>query len=203
MKFRVANKNLRDRLNQLSRLFTTASIFYPVHPSDGYIKFFQRDQKDFSFLSNFYPADIELDGLQWPTVEHYYQAKKSANNEYQSLIMNAKTPGKAKRLGDSRINSPFINKGSWFKHHPEALRNDWSQVKVLVMTKAINAKFTQNPWLAELLKDTQPCELIEDSPNDGFWGIGADGHGHNQLGEILMAIRDNLQGDNSSKLQLI
>ena len=193
MRYRVANNKLRDGLSLLSRLFTSTPIFYPVHPSDRCIKFYQRDRVDYAFLSNFYPADIEINGCLWPTVEHYYQAQKSTNSEYRSLILNAKTPGRAKRIGDSRINSSFINKKSWFRNHPESLRDDWSRVKVLVMTTAINAKFTQNPWLGELLKDTQPCDIIEDSPNDNFWGIGSNGHGHNQLGEILMAVRDNLQ----------
>ncbi|MEW8438213.1 MAG: NADAR family protein [Candidatus Thiodiazotropha taylori] len=203
MKFRVVNKKLRDSLNRLSRLFTTTPIFYPVHPSDGGIKFFHRDRIDFPFLSNFYPANFELDGLNWPTVEHYYQAQKSDNHDYRLLIMNANTPGKAKRIGDSRINTPLINKSSWFRQHPESLRDDWTRVKVLVMTAAINAKFTQNPWLGELLRDTQPCELIEDSPNDNFWGIGSSEHGHNQLGEILMAVRDNLQGDSFIHNQVV
>ena len=35
--------------------------------------------------------------------------------------------------------------------------------------------------------------LIEDAPDDYFWGRGADGTGANNLGKILMALRSLLR----------
>ena len=40
--------------------------------------------------------------------------------------------------------------------------------------------------------------LIEHTENDDFWGDGGDGRGRNELGRILMAVRQRLrdeQGD--------
>ena len=31
---------------------------------------------EYRFLSNFYPVKVEYDGVQYPTVEHAYQAAK-------------------------------------------------------------------------------------------------------------------------------
>jgi len=44
------------------------------------------------------------------------------------------------------------------------------------------------------LLHTRPAELIEDSP-DNFWGIGKDGNGENNLGKLLMAVRQELGKD--------
>jgi hypothetical protein len=43
-------------------------------------------------------------------------------------------------------------------------------------------------------------ELIEDSPIDFGWGCGADGSGQNKLGQILMRIRRELDGENSGNI---
>src|SRR3989344_3466421 len=40
------------------------------------------------------------------------------------------------------------------------------------------------------LKETGSKEIIENNPNDEFWGIGS-GNGQNMLGKIWMKIRDN------------
>jgi N-glycosidase YbiA len=37
---------------------------------------FYSDKDDFGFLSNFWMADINVDGKVWPSSEHYYQALK-------------------------------------------------------------------------------------------------------------------------------
>jgi len=36
-------------------------------------------------------------------------------------------------------------------------------------------------------------DIVEDNPNDSFWGNGKDGKGENQMGKILMIIRSELQ----------
>ena len=43
-------------------------------------------------------------------------------------------------------------------------------------------------WLA-----TGDEELVEDSPNDYYWGRGRSGTGKNMLGRILMEVRDELR----------
>ncbi len=61
------------------------------------------------------------------------------------------------------------------------------------MREALTAKFRQNPELLEQLLATGDAELVENSPVDYFWGIGADGSGKNTLGKLLMEVRAALR----------
>lgn len=72
-------------------------------------------------------------------------------------------------------------------------RGDWESVKKDIMCKALLAKFTQNEPLRRSLLSTGKRTLIEASPYDNFWGCGADGGGKNELGKLLMEIRNLFQ----------
>jgi NADAR domain len=74
-------------------------------PPDRRILYFARDRDTFGFLSHFWPAPIAIDGQEWPTVEHYYQAQKSADAGYRDAIRQAATPGMAKRLAAQPLRS--------------------------------------------------------------------------------------------------
>ena len=50
-------------------------------------------------LSNFARHGFAVDGVYWPTVEHYFQAQKAAGTEDGERIRRAHTPKEAKRLG--------------------------------------------------------------------------------------------------------
>lgn len=129
------------------------------------------------YLSNFYASPFRLDGKEWPTVEHFYQAAKTLDPVFAERVRTAATPDEAKRLG----------------RDPECvLRPDWDTWKIEVMRRAIAAKFGQHPDLAGLLVATGEARLIENSMKDYFWGIGADGTGRSMLGELLMELRGNL-----------
>lgn len=118
-------------------------------------------------------------------------AMKSESPEYQQQILNAQTPGKAKRLGDSRLDNPALAKQSLFRKGHK-LREDWESQKLNIMKRALSAKFDQNFALKKALLDTGDAELIEDSASDAFWGIG-NGHGQNWLGRLLMQLRSELK----------
>lgn len=124
-------------------------------------------------LSNFYPSQFLLDSKLWPTSEHYFQAQKSLSEKEQERIRCAKTPNEAKRLG----------KKVW-------LREDWEEIKIGIMEKACKAKFSQNEDLKKLLLSTGKAILIERADKDAFWGDGKDGKGQNNLGKILMKLRE-------------
>ena len=66
-------------------------------------------------------------------------------------------------------------------------------MKLEIMRRADHAKYAQNADLAALLLATGDAELIEDAPSEPFWGIGADGHGLNWAGRVLMEIRTELR----------
>jgi ribA/ribD-fused uncharacterized protein len=73
------------------------------------------------------------------------------------------------------------------------LRRDWERVKVGVMREAVEAKFRQHDELRLRLLETGDAKLIEHTDNDVFWGDGGDGSGRNELGRILMAVREALR----------
>lgn len=128
------------------------------------------------FLSNFYVAEFKFMGFMLPTVEHGYQAFKTDDYERQMEILDAETPGQAKRLGQ-RVN----------------LRPDWDIVKVGIMTSLVRVKFFTNEELATKLLATRPLKLIEGNTwGDTFWGV-CNGRGENYLGRILMKVRRELR----------
>lgn len=127
------------------------------------------------FLSNFFPSPIKWRGKYWATVEHAYQAAKAEDVKEAEDIRRAKTPGKAKRLG-----------------RQIKIRSDWDKIKLQIMEELVEAKFTSNPKLADLLIKTGDQKLIEGNNwNDTFWGV-CRGKGRNELGRILMRIREKL-----------
>lgn len=130
-------------------------------------------------FSNFWPAEIEINGERWQTSEHYYQAAKFTDPAIIAQIRAAATPGKAK--GISRRPAKLL-----------AVREDWLDVRVSVMTQAVTAKFQQHDALRELLVSTGNEYIAEGNEHDEFWGIGI-GQGSNTMGTILMELRDKLR----------
>ncbi|MGL4236894.1 NADAR family protein [Tabrizicola sp.] len=145
--------------------------------------YFYSQTEAFSEFSNFAPFGVELDGLWWPTVEHYFQAQKFEDAGYREQIRRARRPKDAKALGMTRS---------------LALRSDWEEVKEGIMHRAVLTKFRTHPVLAQLLMSTGDRLLVENAPMDAYWGCGPDGSGQNKLGKILMAIRSELRLNSSS-----
>lgn len=167
-------------------------------PSDGCIFYFARDRSAFGFLSHFYPSPITLDGEEWPTVEHYYQAQKCDHPAYRSAIRSTRSPGMAKRLAAPPGAPRRVSGQSWFRKAGISPRPDWDEVKLDIMRKADLAKFTQHVDLGSLLLGTFPAELVEDNAFEPFWGRAQDGAGQNWAGRVLMEIRDKLRSISSS-----
>lgn len=78
------------------------------------------------------------------------------------------------------------------------VRPDWESIKIDVMYKALQCKFTTYPYLNSLLLSTAGSVLVEGSPHDLFWGGGRDGEGLNYLGRLLMKLRSELLGESST-----
>jgi N-glycosidase YbiA len=129
-------------------------------------------------FSNFSAHGIELNGVWWPTSEHYFQAQKFAGTPHEDAIRRAKTPKQAAEMGRDR---------------KRPLRADWEHVKDDIMRDAVRQKFRTHKDIRQVLLDTGDEELIENAPGDYYWGSGADGSGKNMLGKILMEIRQELQ----------
>lgn len=136
---------------------------------------------DYAFLSNFFEKPFEYDGLVYKTAEHAFQAAKCCNIYDKRLIMNAATPGQAKRLG-RRIQ----------------LRSDWEDVKEIIMHDIVASKFGLDEELSAMLVATAPEELVEGNYwHDNTWGNCTcerckSIEGKNYLGKILMSVRQDL-----------
>src|SRR5262249_13456029 len=137
-------------------------------------------------FSNFARFSFVLDGQDWPTSEHYFQAQKFTDAAYRERIRAAASPMIAARLGRSR---------------KVPIRGDWEQVKLDVMRSAVRQKFAAHAQLAELLLATGDDELIEAAPRDSFWGCGNDGTGQNWLGQILMETRSELRAARQEQMK--
>ena len=138
------------------------------------MKIIDKFADEYGFLSNFSPHGFICDrGINWKTSEHYYQAQKEERNSIEmKAIMNAATPGKAKRLGKGR--GPV----------------NWQDLSIGVMEKAVRYKFDHNPDIKQKLLDTGYAQLVEGNTwGDTFFGQ-VNGKGKNVLGKILMNLRE-------------
>jgi N-glycosidase YbiA len=144
------------------------------------IYFYSSVGEPYGCLSNFSPHGVDLDGLWWPTVEHYFQAQKFPGTPHAEAIRLAASPKAAKLLGRSR-------------QYP--LRPDWEEVKDEVMRRAVLRKFELHEQPREVLLSTGEEELVENAPSDYYWGCGRDGTGKNMLGKMLMKVRKKLRGE--------
>jgi ribA/ribD-fused uncharacterized protein len=141
------------------------------------INFFDPDGPN-GWLASFSCHDIHLSGRRWSSVEHYFQAMKFLDTKIQKKIAGAKTPAEAKRIA---------------KFYAERKRQDWPKVRNLIMYNAIQAKFLQHPNLLSALNKTGRRRIQEITDDDCYWGCGPDRRGQNQMGRLLMRLRDNLR----------
>lgn len=138
----------------------------------------------YAFLSNFFHSPFAYDGIEYPTVEHFFQAMKTLDQEERKKIAAADSPGKAKRMGRN-----------------VKLREDWEEIKYTIMRVGVERKFDTHLELASKLIATGDAILIEgNSWHDNTWGSCfcpkcASIAGKNWLGEILMKRREELVSD--------
>lgn len=131
--------------------------------------------REYRFLSNFYPATVELDGLEYASTEYAYQAAKTTDPAERRRIRESQKPGDAKRLGKQ-----------------VKMRTDWEQIKIGVMKNLVLQKFTKHKELKEKLLATGDAHIEETNTwGDTFWGV-CKGKGHNHLGKILMEVREEI-----------
>lgn len=132
----------------------------------------------YRFLSNFAASMIVIDGLEFPTVEHAFQAYKMTTVEDALRVRACPTPGQTKGLARSL---------------PK--RADWEDVKRSVMYTCVREKFSTGA-LRLMLLDTDPAQLVEGNTwGDVYWGMVLRQGlfvGENWLGKILMLVRKEI-----------
>ncbi len=150
------------------------------------------------FLSNFYPykkdgskyefptqvgsllcsdkIKVFLEGLCFDCTENAYQAAKTKDIELRKKFT---------------IMSPYEAKAYW-NGKEDQIREDWDSVKYQILKDLNRQKFTWHLPLMYMLAQTGDAVLEEGNTwGDTYWGI-CDGVGENNLGKILMEIRDTL-----------
>ena len=139
-------------------------------------------------------ADLgfDVDGMAYPTAEHFMMAEKArlfGDESRRAEILAAPSPGAAKAVG--RAVAGF----------DEAV---WAQHRFDIVVRGSVAKFSVSAALRDYLVGTGDRVLVESSPRDRIWGIGmgrenpaADRpsrwRGENLLGFALMAARARLR----------
>lgn len=137
-------------------------------PAGDILEFFG----DYRFLSNFHEADVDMDGLVYPTVEHAYQAAKSKDPAERLRIRNMWLPGIAKKAGQK-----IDVEASW-----------WNR-RLPLMHGLVQRKFDRHADMRALLDATGTRRIVEGNWwGDTYWGV-CRGQGQNWLGRILMAVR--------------
>jgi ribA/ribD-fused uncharacterized protein len=140
-------------------------------------------------LSQWWPAPFTVDGVSYPTAEHWMMAGKARlfrDDQALAAVLAAADPRAAKAAGRS------------VRGFDEEA---WAAARFDLVVAGNLAKFRCNPELGVFLATTPPGVLVEASPRDRIWGIGMNAshpnarrpsrwRGTNLLGFALMNVRD-------------
>ncbi len=149
---------------------------------------FRKTTEAWGGLSNMAPGfTISVGSTTFLTSEALYQAMRFPGRpDVQEMIIEQGSPMTAKMKSKK-----FRREDS----HPQ-----WDSIRVAVMHWCLELKLAQN-WtiFGELLRSTEPLQIVEHSSRDCFWGAVPHGDflkGSNVLGRLLMSLRDsaNLSG---------
>ncbi len=138
------------------------------------IKFF--DDK-YYFFSNSSAHAVNYQGVLYPTAAHAYEAAKFKDPQIINEIKNAPSPYIVRMVAE-RYSTPEV-------------LAEWEPNRLSVMEEIMRGKVMSHEDVKAALLATGDSELIYDNPEDPFWGGGADGMGANNIGKILMKIRQD------------
>lgn len=135
----------------------------------------------YGFLSNFDFAKAILEGVEYPTSEHAFQAAKFLSIETRLYVRDLASPADTKRFAKE-----MYSQGK--------TRADWLTIRDSVMFMVLMSKFS-NPILKARLLGTGDAQLIEGNTwHDCYWGActcpRCQGRPKvNRLGQLLMLVR--------------
>lgn len=132
---------------------------------------------DYRFLSNFWPAKVVLDDIEYKSVELAYQAAKWKKEDREYF------------LTCSELESIDYNRNQKPNAYSE---EEWNNKKVEIMRDLLYQKFDKNINTENYEKLIATGNKHLEEMNwwgDVFWGTDKDGNGENMLGKILMEVR--------------
>ena len=131
-------------------------------------------------LSPFYTSPLTYNHITHKTLEHCYHHEKAlfhGNRIAAREIYHARTPGEAKRIANK-----------WFP----TCSSKWNDSKFKIMEELCLLQSKQCAAFRSKLINSKNHKLVHNMESDGLWGFGADGRGRNEMGNILMRVRDRL-----------
>ena len=131
------------------------------------------------WLSNMALVKIEFQGNTYSSVEHAYQSAKNKSQEWKDICISEFNPYKIKILS-----------------RDIEVREDWDEVKLLVMEECLIEKFKQEPFKSQLLATGNENIQEGNEWGDKFWGVdltSSPNIGENHLGRLIMKTRENLR----------
>lgn len=148
----------------------------------GFIWFYKSpENKETEVFGNFYNRPLTYRGVTYPCSEAAFQAQKFI---HQPALMAQFANFDGKEAARKA------------KEWKALQRTDWKNVSLHVMRDVLQVKF-QDPKLRSLLLATGSAYLVEHIPvkgRDDFYGDDNDGTGQNNLGKLLMDVRQSLGG---------
>ena len=150
---------------------------------------FHNPDEENGYLSNWYPSDFNVEGVQYSSMGQYMMYQKAvvfSDKETAGKILDIQDTAKIKALGRQ------------VRGYEDTI---WSGIRQIMVFEGLYWKFLQNPKLRGKLLLTGSSILAECSVKDAVWGIGlsmADSRRHdmsawkgrNLLGFSLMMVRD-------------
>jgi ribA/ribD-fused uncharacterized protein len=153
---------------------------------------------EFSLFSNSAMKTVEIDGITYNSVTHYYiamKAREAKNDELYEKIVSAATAKAAKALEKKIVLKD----------------EEWEPKQDAIMLKAVRAKFTQHPEIRAKLMETGDRPIGFADARDIYWGIGTSRdtdkarkkskwRGQNKLGMIIHDLRNVFMRECSPKV---
>ena len=165
-------------------------------PPPEILYFFSKEPENKEF-SNFYETKFTLDGVEYRSAEHAFQAVKAktfGDDASFTKVLRAKSAQSAKSFGKKVVG---FKDEVWTPEKKEGIMKD-----------IVRAKFTQNLELRKKLVDSGDKVLANADARDKFWGVGTSAttaiakdpskwKGENKLGKMLMELRTELRAESA------
>lgn len=149
------------------------------------------------YLSNMYPCEIHFaksdfltipefinpTGLTYNSSEHLYQALKSDSIAWHHYLLEL-TPEQTKTASRKKLKTLLADNKNTF-----LIKSDFHDIKYLIMRYIVFLKFEQNLELRKKLINERGVIEEKNCWGDTYWGT-VNGIGENNLGKILMEVRD-------------
>ncbi len=177
-----------DTLKKSGKIFDNLKIA----GQECYAVFFHKPDEENGYLSNWYPARFELDGISFSSTEQYIMYRKCmifGDEKAAKAVLETDDPSTQQNIG---------------KKAKGYIGTVWSGIRQMVAYEGLLAKFSQNDALRQKLLDTGDAYLVECARSDKIWACGiridddrrfdaSKWDGQNILGFALMQVRKALR----------